>query len=236
MDPNPAPAGALFDWDGVLIDSSAQHEKSWELLAREVGKPLPSDHFKRGFGKKNAVIIPEFGWSEDPAEIARLGRRKEELYRELVHSEGVTALPGGFELVGALREAGIPCSIGSSTERLNIDVILEVLGRSGSFDAIVTAEDVVHGKPEPDVFLTGARRIGVPARRCVVFEDAFVGIEAARRGGMKVIAVATTNPIATLSHADLAVHSLEEVRPGDVLRILGPEIPDASPPQIPHGV
>jgi len=221
MDPQPATAGALFDWDGVLIDSSAQHEKSWELLADEIGKPLPPDHFKRGFGKKNAAIIPDLGWGQDPAEVARLGARKEQLYRELVLTGGVTTLPGGFELVDALRAAGIPCSIGSSTERKNIDTILGVLGRTGSFDAIVTAEDVVQGKPAPDVFLTGAARIGVPAERCVVFEDALVGIEAARRGGMKVIAVATTHRIEDLTEADLAVISLEEIDPATVLRILG---------------
>jgi beta-phosphoglucomutase-like phosphatase (HAD superfamily) len=86
---------AIFDWDGVVIDSSSQHEKSWELLAAEIGKPLPAGHFKRGFGKKNEVIIPELlAWSHDPEEIQRLGDRKEELYRELVRQGGMTILPG----------------------------------------------------------------------------------------------------------------------------------------------
>ena len=66
---------AIFDWDGVVIDSSAQHEKSWELLSGETGKPLPAGHFKKGFGKKNQVIISDIlGWSHDPEEIQRLGR------------------------------------------------------------------------------------------------------------------------------------------------------------------
>ena len=87
--------GAIFDWDGVVIDSSAQHERSWELLAAEIGKALPPGHFKRGFGKKNQLIIPEIlAWSDDPEEIERLGDRKEELYRELVGQGGMTVLPG----------------------------------------------------------------------------------------------------------------------------------------------
>ena len=87
--------GAIFDWDGVVIDSSAQHEKSWELLAAEIGKTLPPGHFKKGFGKKNQLIIPEIlAWSNDPEEIERLGDRKEELYRELVGQGGMTVLPG----------------------------------------------------------------------------------------------------------------------------------------------
>ena len=87
---------AIFDWDGVVIDSSAQHEKSWDLLAAETGKSLPAGHFKKGFGKKNQVIIQGvLGWSRDPEEIEGLGDRKEELYRELVRQGGVTILPGG---------------------------------------------------------------------------------------------------------------------------------------------
>ncbi|HET7238289.1 MAG TPA: hypothetical protein VFI76_04645, partial [Terrimicrobiaceae bacterium] len=85
--------GAIFDWDGVVIDSSVQHERSWELLSDEIGKALPPGHFKKGFGKKNQLIIPEIlGWSHDPAEIERLGNRKEELYRELVAQGGMIVL------------------------------------------------------------------------------------------------------------------------------------------------
>ena len=79
------------------------------------------------------------------------------------------------------------------------------------FQAIITSEDVKHGKPDPEVFLRAAEGLGVPPSRCVVFEDAFVGIEAAIRGGMKVVAVATTNPLESLSRADLAVHRLDEL-------------------------
>jgi beta-phosphoglucomutase-like phosphatase (HAD superfamily) len=108
--------GAIFDWDGVVIDSSAQHERSWELLAAEIGKALPPGHFKRGFGKKNQLIIPEIlAWSDDPEEIERLGDRKEELYRELVGQGGMTVLPGARELLAMLKSSGIPRAVGSST-------------------------------------------------------------------------------------------------------------------------
>jgi beta-phosphoglucomutase family hydrolase len=203
---------AIFDWDGVIIDSSAQHEKSWELLAAEINKPLPEGHFKRGFGKKNAVIIPEIlDWANDPAEIAALGDRKEVLYRELVRRDGLTPLPGAEALLAVLNEAGVPCAVGSSTPRVNIDTIFGMTGLRQYFQTVVTAEDVVHGKPAPDVFLTAAERLGAEPARCVVFEDALVGIEAAHAGGMKCVAVATTNPLELLGHAELAVASLEEI-------------------------
>jgi len=203
---------AIFDWDGVIIDSSAQHERSWELLAVEVNKPLPEGHFKRGFGKKNAVIIPEIlGWAADPAEVQALGDRKEELYRELIRRDGVTPLPGARELLETLSGSGVPCAVGSSTPRVNIETIFGMTELRKYFRAVVTAEDVKHGKPAPDVFLTAAERLGAAPARCVVFEDALVGIEAAHAGGMKCVAVATTNPLELLGHAELAVASLEDV-------------------------
>jgi beta-phosphoglucomutase family hydrolase len=212
---------ALFDWDGVVIDSSEKHEKSWELLASEVGRPLPADHFLRGFGRKNQIIIPEIlNWTHDPEEIERLSDRKEVLYRELVRESGVKILPGARELLAALKAAGIPRAIGSSTPRANLEAIFASTGLDTFFDGVVSAEDVVHGKPAPDVFLKGAALLGMPPEKCVVFEDALFGIEAGHCAGMKVIAVATTNPIDLLQHADRAVHSLEEVGPEDVVALV----------------
>jgi beta-phosphoglucomutase family hydrolase len=208
---------AIFDWDGVVIDSSEKHEKSWELLASEVGKPLPPGHFKRGFGRKNAIIIPEIlKWSHDAEEIQRLGDRKEALYRELVRESGVTILPGACELLASLKRAGIPRAIGSSTPRANLEAIFASTGLDEFFDAVASAEDVVHGKPAPDVFLNAAKLLGVSPVSCVVFEDALSGIEAGHRAGMKVIAVATTNPLDLLQHADRAVASLSEITVRDV--------------------
>jgi beta-phosphoglucomutase-like phosphatase (HAD superfamily) len=106
--------GAIFDWDGVVLDSSSLHEASWERLAAESGLVLPPDHFKKGFGMKNQVIIPNLlGWTDDPEKVDRFSLRKEELYRELVIERGVTALPGVSEWLNALHEREVPCAIGS---------------------------------------------------------------------------------------------------------------------------
>src|SRR6202012_4499910 len=87
--------GAIFDWDGVIINSAAHHERSWERLAQECNKALPENHFKLGFGMKNEVIIPELlKWTMVPTEIRILSLRKEALYRELVREQGMAALPG----------------------------------------------------------------------------------------------------------------------------------------------
>jgi beta-phosphoglucomutase family hydrolase len=210
--------GAIFDWDGVIVDSSRAHETAWERLGAETGRPLPAGHFKAGFGRKNEHIIPKIlGWDLPPGQVTALGRRKEELYREVLRQTGVEPLPGVREFLAALHAAGVPCAVGSSTERLNIDTIMGVIGLDRYFSTIVAADDVTRGKPDPQVFLLGAQRLGVPPARCVVFEDALAGLEAARAGGMKAVAVATTHPAEALrAHADRVVHRLDELAVADL--------------------
>ncbi|MEQ1851476.1 MAG: HAD-IA family hydrolase [Chthoniobacteraceae bacterium] len=210
--------GAVFDWDGVIIDSSRCHEESWERLAREERRSLPAGHFRAGFGRKNEFIIPEIlGWTHDAGEIQRLALRKEELYRGLVREQGVEILPGVRSFLERLRDAAVPCVIGSSTHRANIDLTLGKIGLSSFFRDIVSAEDVQLGKPNPEVFLKAAARIGRFPEKCVVFEDAFAGLQAARNAGMKCVAVATTNDAASLAgHADRVVHRLDEIQSAEL--------------------
>jgi beta-phosphoglucomutase family hydrolase len=203
---------ALFDWDGVIVDSSDYHEESWERLAEEEDLELPPNHFKKGFGMRNETIIPQIlGWTEDPEEIRRLDRRKEELYREIIVEKGLEPLAGVESFLQELHQADVPCAVASSTERLNITFALEHMGMSHEFRAVVAGEDVENGKPDPEVFLTAAEKLGVAPQRCVVFEDAHVGVEAGRAAGMKVIAVSTTHPADTLQDADMVVEGLNEL-------------------------
>ncbi len=204
--------GVIFDWDGVIIDSSKQHEKSWEILAKDENLSLPNDHFIKGFGQKNEVIIPGLlKWSNDPIEIKRLSIRKEELYREIVKTDGLNPLPGVIELLKNLQTAGIPFAVGSSTPFINIETIVSVINLENTFTEIVCGDDVSKGKPDPEVFLLAAKKINIPPQNCIVFEDAHVGIDAALSGGMKVIAVATTHQPSELTKAHKVVNTLEEV-------------------------
>lgn len=212
--------GAIFDWDGVIIDSARLHEQSWRRLAQELGKTIAPDSFIRGFGMKSARIIEEIhGWAKEPAEIARLTNRKEALYREIVARSAIAPLPGVVAWLQRLRAADVPCAVASSTQRLNIDAVLDRIRLKAVFREIVSAEDVVHGKPNPEVFQKAAARLGVAAERCVVFEDAHVGIEAAHAAGMKVVAVTTTHPVEELAAADLVVRQLDELTVEAVARL-----------------
>lgn len=220
------PLGVVFDLDGVLIDSHDQHERSWFALAEKIGKPLTPEQFKESFGMRNETCIPDvFGWTtrEDKEGIHELGEKKEELYRELLASDGLEPLPGVMALVEALTEKGIPISLGSSTSRKNIEVCFATTGLDRYFGENYTgAEDVSRGKPAPDVFLEAARKIGRTPEHCIVIEDAHVGVEAALAAGMKAVAVTTTHPAETFekSGASLVVSSLEELSPDTLLQLL----------------
>jgi beta-phosphoglucomutase family hydrolase len=216
--------GFVFDWDGVVIDSHAAHEESWILLFGELGRSMPEGFFKRTFGMRNQQIIPmsfDFVKADDLVEIGRLGDRKEALYRDILGRDGITPLPGVVALLNQMQTLGIPRAVGSSTPRKNIETVMAMAGLEGFFDAVVSAEDVTAGKPDPQVFLKAAERIGCDPARCIVFEDAHVGIEAGKRAGMKVVAVATTHPLASLTEADLALPNLDGVSVEQLLGGLG---------------
>jgi beta-phosphoglucomutase family hydrolase len=208
---------AIFDWDGVILDSSRHHEESWERLAKEEGKILPEGHFLRGFGRRNVEIMRDLlQWSDDLQEIQRLSLRKEELYREVVEDWGIQSLPGVRTWLERLEQAGIPCAIGSSTEQKNVQLGLRLLGFESFFQTAITAEHVQRGKPAPDVFLQAAKKVGIDSRRCVVFEDAPSGVEAARAAGMKVVGVTTTHPGGHLEGVDREVARLDELKTSEL--------------------
>ena len=168
----------------------------------------------------NATIgsLPAWlGSDASPARITRIGDAKEALYREFARREGLVALPGAVQWVQRLHENGWRQAIASSAPRANVQVMVDAVGIAGYFEALVAAEDVTIGKPDPQVFLAAAARLGVSPGRCVVVEDAAAGIEAARAGGMRSIGVSAS---ATLP-ADVSVRSLADLSSDAFDRLLG---------------
>jgi len=213
--------GVIFDWDGVVVDSSEAHKLSWERLASEIGLPIPANHMELGFGKKNTTIIPDIlGWTCDPEEVARLSERKEALYREFLAAGRGAVLPGARELLEELDSLGIPCAVGSSTDRANIDQAIRQFSLGGYFAGISAAEDCREGKPAPEVFLVAAARIDRRPATCIVIEDAPYGIEAARRAGMKSVGLLTSHKASTMSAADLVIPDLSHLRAAQLKSLL----------------
>jgi HAD superfamily hydrolase (TIGR01509 family) len=142
----------------------------------------------------------------DPERIHRISQAKEELYRQLVRKNGISPLPGVKNWVHRLHEQGWLQAIASAAPRPNIEVVLEALAATHYFQGIVSAEDVHCGKPDPEVYLTAASRVGASPDSCIVVEDAAAGVEGARRAGMRSIGVSRNGKYLS---ADVVVQSLD---------------------------
>jgi beta-phosphoglucomutase len=199
----------LWDMDGTLVDSADYHYRAWQAAMAELGRGLSRAEFAATFGQRNDAILRRYiGPQVTPEEIQRVGDAKEAHYRSLVRAGGIVALPGVREWLARLQAAGWRQAIASSGPRLNAAAIMDALSLRAAFDAVITAEDAVHGKPDPEVFLVAAARLDVDPTCCVVVEDAPAGIEAGRRGGMRTLGVLTTHP---RLDADRVVRSLTEL-------------------------
>jgi HAD superfamily hydrolase (TIGR01509 family) len=201
--------GALFDWDGVLVDSKALHHAAWDQAARDFGYPHGPEDFARHFGTQNRRAILEIlRWTRDNALAERISVHKELVYRELLGQRDIW-MSGSLPFVDLLAASGVPRAVVSSSPRQNIEVVLQGAAPERPFSSIVTAEDTRVGKPDPEGFLLGAQRLGLPAERCVVFEDAPAGILAGLAAGMRVVALTTTHGAAELGRAHLVTDRLE---------------------------
>ena len=193
--------GAIFDMDGVLVDNARYHIRAWQQLGRELGQKLTDADIRQVFGQRNReMIVALMGRSFSEEEIVRHTSHKEELYRGIIASE-LAPTPGLREFLGELKKAGIKTAVATSGPKDNVRFVLEGLSLEPYFDAVVTGIDVTNSKPAPDIFLLAARRIGLHAGRCVVFEDSVAGIEAAHRAGSPCVALSTTHPVEELSRS-----------------------------------
>ena len=199
----------LWDMDGTLLDSANYHWLSWrEVLAAE-GFELTRERFAESFGRRNdATLRAYFGEGFPLSEVDRIGAIKEARYREMVRRHGVELLPGVGRWLAHLKTTGWRQALASSASLLNVDAILGTLNVADFFDAIVSAQDVQTGKPDPEVFLVAAARVSAPPARCVVIEDAPAGLEAARLAGMRTIGVQSSH---TSLAADVVVRTLNDL-------------------------
>ena len=208
----PERRAVLWDLDGTMIDSSELHWQSWREVLDAEGLRLTRAQFAATFGQRNDEILRGyFGADFSDAEVARVGEAKEIAYRQLVRERGVELLPGVRRWLDALRSDGWLQALASSAPRANLEAIVSALRLGAYFAAVVSAEDVTRGKPDPQVFLAAAAKLKAEPTACVVVEDAPAGTEAARRAGMRVVGVLTSHD--ELS-ADLVVRTLEELPEG----------------------
>jgi beta-phosphoglucomutase len=214
------PSAVIFDLDGVLVDSYRAHFASWRQLYGELGIDYSEEAFAADFGRTSRDILRRtLGDDLTEERIHALDSRKEALFRDILR-ESFPAMDGAVELIGALAADGFLLAVGSSGPPENIALALDKLGHAEKFAAIVTGQDVSRGKPDPQVFQLAAERLGVPPTLCAVVEDAVHGVKAARRAGMKSIALTGTAPREEFGQADLIVDSLRELTPAKIRQLI----------------
>jgi HAD superfamily hydrolase (TIGR01509 family) len=208
----------LWDMDGTLVNSEELHWISWRNTMAKEGVVITREQFLSTFGQRNDSIVPAWlGCAATAERIGRIAEAKEELYRHLVRRVGVLPEPGVATWLDRLKKHGWQQAIASAAPRANIDAVLEALSADHVFQSIVSAEDVHRGKPDPEVYVLAASRVGVLAEGCIVVEDAGAGIEGARRAGMRSIGVSHNGKVL---HADVVVESLEQLEPDAFDRLL----------------
>lgn len=198
----------LWDMDGTLLRTTEQHRLAWRDTMAAEGFELTEERFAESFGRRDADALRGYlGTNLAAGEIERICAGKDSRYLELIRTSGVTLLPGVKDWLMRLKSQDWRQAIASSATRRVIETVLAALDIASYFDLIISAEDIEHGKPDPQIFLVAAHRLDVRPSRCVVVEDAPAGIEAARRAGMSSIGVLTTHSI--LPVADLTVLTLD---------------------------
>lgn len=198
--------------DGVLIDSYLAHFLSWRKMLRNHGLDITEEQFAATFGRTNPDIFARLYPSVKQEQYPALAEEKEAAFREIISGD-FPEMEGASELIAALHEAGAALAIGSSGPPENLEAVLSALPGGTHFMATTNGNEITRGKPDPEVFLTAARKLGLLPERCVVVEDAPAGVTAGKAAGCAVIALTGTATRDRLAGADLVVDSLRELIP-----------------------
>jgi HAD superfamily hydrolase (TIGR01509 family) len=203
------PRAVVFDLDGTLADNMHWHARAFDEFVRRHGLPaLTVDMRRRIDGKRNREIMPIlFDRALPGDELEALAAEKEEAYRRLSHG-ALQPTRGLLRLLDALARHGVPAAVATSAPRLNVEHTLGELGLRDRFAAVALSDEVPRGKPFPDVYLQAARALAVEAGACLAFEDAPVGVVAARRAGMGCIALTSTFPAAAFDASEMSPDGL----------------------------
>jgi beta-phosphoglucomutase len=199
--------------DGVLVDSYWPHYQAWKLIAKKRELPITEEQFAAAFGKTGPDFIRQL-WTDIVPEsgIASLDAEKETLYRQVLR-ENFPAMKGVSDLIRSLHAKGFALAVGSSGAPENLQVVLECLPGAECFAATVNGREVTRGKPDPEIFLLAAHKLGADPRNTAVIEDAPVGVQAARAAGMTAIAITGTAERKHLAEAHIIVDWMMELSP-----------------------
>jgi len=209
--------GFIFDLDGVLVDTAQYHYQAWRRLARQLGFDLSQaqNELLKGVSRMASldIVLGIGGVQADAVQKAAWAAQKNGWYVELISAMTPTEiLPNVSAFTDAARGRGIRTAVGSASK--NTPAILKGTGLAGLFDAVIDGNATSKAKPDPEVFLLAARALGLEPSRCLVFEDAEAGVEAALAAGMRVVGIGTPR---SLAKADLVIRGFAGIMPDTIL-------------------
>ncbi len=211
--------GILFDMDGVLVDSNPVHKRVIQDFCSRHGKEVSGPYFLEHIsGRTNKEWISHLFPDKSDREIVLLADEKEQLFRE-TFDPAAAALPGLHPFLRELKDHRIPMAVATSAPEKNADFILEGLGITAFFDAVLHSDHVTSGKPHPEIYIKSARAIGLATGQCVVFEDSVAGVAAARKAGARVIGVTGTHTREELRNCDRIIAGFGEITLADLVQL-----------------
>lgn len=207
--------GVIFDLDGVIVDSNPTHTIALRQFCEQHGHHLSDEELKaKIYGRANKDWLPDiFGDQMTAVEYKQLADEKEALFRQLL-APIIRPLTGLLAFLDQLAQQQIPRAVASSAPPENVDFVLGKTRTKRYFEIILTENSIRKGKPDPEIYLKTARLLQLPPGQCVVFEDAWSGIQAARAAGCKVVGVTTTHTKKEFAaETDLVVAHFQEIDP-----------------------
>lgn len=215
------PFAVAFDLDGTLIDNNQFHFITWQEFYRKRNRELTMEEYKACFNGRTMTDCVKYVFQQpdmSAQEIEQYTNEKESLYRE-IYAAHIKPIPGLLTLLELLNQAQIPMVIATSGIQDNIDFLFSHIPIKRYFKRVIKGSDITHGKPHPEMYQLAAKELGLPAGKCIAFEDAIVGIASAGGAGMKVIALTTTHTPEELAGADWIVKDYEGIRMEQLLQL-----------------
>jgi beta-phosphoglucomutase family hydrolase len=211
----------IFDMDGVICHTNPHHVKAFEAFFNKYQIPYTNEEFEEHmYGKHNGYIMTHFFKRQIAGEeLALLEDEKEAMFRE-VYRDKVETIPHYLNFLSELKSRGFKTAVATSAPRANLDLIINALKIGDKMDSMMSSEDVKAHKPNPEVYLKSAERVGVSPADCIVFEDSFSGVTAGLNAGMKVVGVLSTHTKEQLPPCSFYINDYSEVNVEKVLELL----------------
>jgi beta-phosphoglucomutase family hydrolase len=205
-------AAVIFDMDGTLIDSTEADYLAWKRTFADYGIELTYPDYFPLLGKRSSdVATSVLHLNEEKA--AEALQKKADYFTEIITQNGINTIPHALDFVAAVRARKLKIALATSSRKSKMKLVLERTGLLPFFDVLVSGDEVINGKPAPDIFLMAAERLGVEPAGCLVVEDAVNGVLAAKRAGMQCLAITTTHAADQLHDADMVVDSFANLVP-----------------------